>query len=200
MYDYIQGTLQTVYTDSLVLDTGGIGYKIFVSKTEKGRFQAPSSTLKLYIDLIIREDAHTLYGFSSIGERDLFRLLLQVNGIGPKVAINIMSSTNAVQLAAALQSKDTKLLSAIPGIGKKLADRLIVELHEKISSLFEPGSTQSNSTPPLSLDACRALETLGLSIHETRDLIAKVHALHPQISTVEGLVQQALILKRSAKQ
>ncbi len=199
MYEYIQGLLQMVSSDHIVIDVDGIGYKICTPKTEKGRCLPGGSPLKLYVDLIIREDAHTLYGFSSSLDRDFFRLLLQVNGIGPKVAVNIMSSTSAAQLSSALHNKDTGLLSKIPGIGKKLAERLIVELHEKISSLYEPGSIQNDSATILSLDACRALQTLGLPAYEAREIISHVQAAHPQVTTVEGMVQQALIFKRSSK-
>lgn len=199
MYEYIQGALQTVSIDHIVIDVGGIGYKICTPKTEKSRCLAEGSPLKLYTDLIVREDSHTLYGFSSSLDRDFFRLLLQVNGIGPKVAVNIMSSTNAAQLANALHNKDTKLLSKIPGIGKKLAERLILELHEKISSLYEPGSFQNDPAAILSIDACRALQTLGLSSHEAREIISQVQTLHPHVTTVESMVQHALILKRSSK-
>jgi Holliday junction DNA helicase RuvA len=199
MYEYIQGELQTVSTDHIVIDVRGIGYKICTPKTEKSRALNQGAPLKLYTDLIIREDSHTLYGFSSSLDRDFFRLLLQVNGIGPKVAINIMSSTSATQLATALHNKDTSILSKIPGIGKKLADRLILELHEKISSLYEPGTYQIDPATTLGLDASKALQTLGLPAHEAREIISRVQSLHPQVTTVEGMVQHALILKRGSK-
>jgi holliday junction DNA helicase RuvA len=198
MYDYIQGSLQTVCTDFIVLDVGGIGYKIFIPRVEKSRSLPLGSSLRVYTDLIIRDDSHTLYGFSSNLDRNFFRLLLQVNGIGPKVAINIMSSACAAQLATALHSKDTRLLSKIPGIGKKLAERLVVELHEKISDLYAPGSFLSDSNAKLGFDACTALETLGIPSHEALSIIQRVQELHPQIATVESLLQQALILKRSS--
>jgi holliday junction DNA helicase RuvA len=199
MYEYIQGQLHTVSADHIVIDVHGIGYKICTPKTEKSRCLPEGSQLKVYTDLIIREDSHTLYGFSSSLDRDFFRLLLQVNGIGPKVAINIMSSTSAAQLGTALQNKDSKNLSKIQGIGKKLAERLILELHEKISSLYEPGSLRDDSATVLGLDACRALQTLGISSHEAREIVCHVQTHHPQVTTVEGIVQQSLIFKRSSK-
>lgn len=199
MYEYIQGSLAAVCADYLVLDACGIGYKIFMPRAEKSRALPLGSTLKLHIDLIIREDSHTLYGFSSEIDRDLFRMLLQVNGIGPKVAINIMSGTSATQLATALHRKDIAFLSKIPGIGKKLAERLIVELHEKISSFAPKGSALNESASNASLDACKALETLGLSSHESRELISQVQTLHPNDATVEGMLQRALSIKRGVK-
>jgi holliday junction DNA helicase RuvA len=199
MYDYLQGFLQTVESEFLVIDVGGVGYKIFISKREASRCLPIKSSIKLFTDLIIREDAHILYGFSQNNDREIFRLLLQVNGIGPRVALNIISNASLPHLVGALQQKDSRFLSAIPGIGKKLAERLIVELHEKIFPFLERTSSHEQTTAPLSLDACKALETLGLPIHETRALISKVQHLHPSISTVEGLVQQALVLKHEAK-
>jgi holliday junction DNA helicase RuvA len=199
MYDYINGSLQTICLDYVVLDAGGIGYKICVPRVEQCRSLSSGSPLKLYVDLIIREDAHTLYGFSCPKDRDFFRLLLQVNGIGPKVAINIMSGTCAANLASALHSRDVKFLSTIPGIGKKLAERLVVELREKISSLCETGSADNTLASALSLDTCRALETLGLSMNEARKLVAQVQSRHPQTTTVEGMLQHALTIKRESK-
>lgn len=132
MYEYLEGTLHAILPDSAILDIGGIGYHIHISKTCPSRYLPPGQKLKLYVDLVIREDAHTLYGFASPHDRDFFRLLQQVNGIGPKVALNILGHAPAAELATTLFRKDTKSLSSIPGIGKKLAERLVVELYERI--------------------------------------------------------------------
>jgi Holliday junction DNA helicase RuvA len=191
MYEYLEGTLLSILTDAAILDIGGIGYHIHISKTCPSRCLPSGQKLKLYVDLVVREDAHTLYGFATPRDRDFFRLLQQVNGIGPKVALNILSHAPAEELAAILFRRDTKSLSSIPGIGKKLAERLVVELNERIGDFVT-----SSSTPSLSQDAIRALQTLGFSSSEARHAISTAQKDSPALSSVEQIVQYALSTKR----
>jgi Holliday junction DNA helicase RuvA len=191
MYEYFEGPLQAVFTDSVIIDVGGIGYHIHVSKTCPSRCTPLGQKLKLYVDLIVREDSLSLFGFATPGDRDFFRLLQQVNGIGPKVALNILSHAPAPELAAILFRKDTKSLSAIPGIGKKLAERLVVELYERIGDFVTSSSTMS-----ITQDAIRALQTLGFTSTEARSAISTVQKEHPTLSSIEQLVQHALSMKR----
>ena len=193
MYEYLEGALQAVLSDALVLDIGGIGFLVHTSKTCAARCAPMGQKLKLYVDLVIREDAHTLYGFSSTQERDFFRLLQQVSGIGPKVALNILSHAPVSELAATLFHKDAKTLSSVPGIGKKLAERLIVELHEKIGDLV---TVSSRSSLPAANDAIQALQTLGFSAAEARSAIASAQKELPNAKSVEQLIQYALSTRR----
>ena len=191
MYEYFEGLIQAVLSDSVIIDIGGIGYRIYVSKTCPSRCTPVGQKLKMYVDLIVREDALSLFGFATAGDRDFFRLLQQVNGIGPKVALNILSHAPASELAVTLFRKDTKSLSSIPGIGKKLAERLVVELYERIGDFV-------SSTPTMSItqDAICALQTLGFSTTEARSAISSVQKEHPTLSSIEQLVQLALSMKR----
>ena len=189
MFEYLEGTLQSITSDATILDVGGIGYRIHTPKTCASRCLPQNQRLKLYVDLVIREDAHTLYGFSSPQDRDFFQLLQQVNGIGPKVALNILSHAPVSEIASTIFQKDAKTLSSIPGIGKKLAERLIVELHERIDSLVASGTCSSS---PTIHEAIRALQTLGFSASEARNAISTAKNHFPQTTSIEQLIQHAL--------
>ncbi len=191
MYEYLEGTLHAILLDSAILDIGGIGYHIHIAKTSPARCNPLGQKLKLYVDLVIREDSHTLYGFASPHDRDFFRLLQQVSGIGPKVALNILSHSPAEELASTIFRKDTKSLSSIQGIGKKLAERLVLELHERIDEFVS-----SSTFTSISHDAIRALQTLGFSATEARNAISTAQRESPSLSSVEQIVQYALSSKR----
>ena len=193
MYEYLQGTLQTVLADAVVLDIGGIGYRVHVATTCSSRCAPIGHTIKLTVDLVIRDDAHTLYGFASAHNRDFFRLLQQVNGIGPRAALNILSHAPAEEIASMLIRKDTKSLSSISGIGKKLAERLVVELNEKVAEFIT--SEVQNSTAS-GQAAIQALQTLGFSTVEAKEAIAEAQKHFARAATVEQLIQYALSTKR----
>lgn len=193
MYEYLEGTLHAILSEAAILDIGGIAYHIHISKTCPSRIFPLGQKLKLYVDLVVREDSHTLYGFATSQDRDFFRLLQQVSGIGPKVALNILSHASAPEIASTLFRKDTKSLSSIPGIGKKLAERLVLELHERIGDLVTDGAVLASS---VTQDAIKALQTLGLSSTEARAAISSALKSSPHLSSVEQLVQHALSTKQ----
>lgn len=191
MYEYLEGTIQAIHPDATILDIGGVGYRILTPKTCSSRYLPAGHHLKLFVDLVVREDSHTLYGFASPHARDFFRLLQQVSGVGPKVALNIIGHAPVPELATTLFHKDTKTLTSVPGIGKKLAERLILELHEKID-VFIVAGTSSSSAP----QAIQALQRLGFSTTEAREAIANAHKSLPEAPSVEQLIQHALSTKR----
>ena len=193
MYEYLEGVLQDVLPDALVLDVGGVGFRVRTPKTCAARGSSTGQKMKLFVDLVIREDDHSLYGFSSTQERDFFRLLQQVSGVGPKVALNILSHAPVSEIASTLAQKDAKTLSSVPGIGKKLAERLILELHEKIDDLLIAGS---HSTLPAIHDAVQALQTLGFSAAEARSAVDLAQKAIPKVTSTEQLIQHALSTRR----
>ena len=193
MYEYLEGILQAVLSDGLVLDVGGIGFLVRTPKTCSARCIPIGQRMRLYVDLVIREDAHSLYGFSSVQERDFFRLLQQVKGVGPKVALNILSHAPVPEIVSTLLHKDVRALASVPGIGKKLAERLIVELHEKVGELAHGGL---QSTLPAIHNAVQALQTLGLSTTEARAAVDSAQKAFPNATSVEQLVQHALSTRR----
>ncbi len=192
MYEYIEGTLQTVLPEAAIVDVGGIGYRLLITKTDGCRLVQRGQKVKLFVELIIREDAHTLFGFSSAEDREFFRLLQQVSGIGPKLALNILSHTTGSALAETIFRKDIRALVEVPGIGKKLAERLIVELHERIAELVAGGTVVATPRTSVATEAIRALETLGFSTVEARNAVATAQQENPNSKTVEALVQEAL--------
>src|SRR5690349_9870494 len=117
---------------SCVIDVGGVGYEIFVPLGTLGRLPLPPAEVTLHVHTHVREDALVLYGFASLDDRAAFRTLLGVAGIGPKMAIAILSALDASELAAAVQSGDTARLRGIPGVGKKTTERLVLELKDKL--------------------------------------------------------------------
>lgn len=199
MYEFIKGPVCDISSEYIVIETNGLGYKVITPKNDASKLLSLGSPSTLYVEPIIREDMHTLYGFSDKKERDFFRLLIQVNGIGPKLAISILSSATATDIVQSIQNKNTKHLSSFPGIGKKLAERLILELSEKISPMYAKMTASSPCNMHIALGAEQALQTLGFSSMEAAKIIRAVQEKYPNIDSIENMVQHALIVKRTVK-
>ena len=169
--------------DGLVLDVNGVGYLLAVTPGVARRAEgAEEVTVETY--LVVREDALQLYGFADAGERELFEHLLSVNGVGPKVALSILSGSTASELRRAIALEDTKRFEAIPGIGKKTAQRVVLELKEKIGLEVVPEA----SAPSDHFAARDALVELGYTLIDAERALAEVDAdLAP-----EERVRQAL--------
>ncbi len=133
MIGTINGQISEKLTDSVIIEIGGIGYEILLTSGDWGRLKVGEAT-KLYIYENIREDSHTLIGFSSLDDKRLFNLLIGVSGIGPKVALQVMSAASSERLKQAVAAGDPALLSGISGIGKKTAERIMVELSGKLGA------------------------------------------------------------------
>ncbi len=183
---------------SCVLDVNGVGYDVLIPISTFEKLPSPGGKAQLLVHTQVREDAITLFGFSSVEERELFRQLTNVSGIGGKLALNILSGMPVPNFCAAIQSSDAKLLSRIPGIGKRTAERLIVELKDKVTStgaasvFASPGEAAAPATAIG--DAALALEQLGFK----RDAIDKVlKSLAAELpaaeQTSELLLRQAII-------
>jgi Holliday junction resolvasome, DNA-binding subunit len=127
MFAHITGTLSSVGEKSVVLDVGGIGYLLQVSQPTLREIETSEETVKLFTQLVVREDALTLYGFHRQSERELFQILINVSGIGPQIALNILSQISLEQFAMAIISDDERVLTSISGIGPKSAKRLILD-------------------------------------------------------------------------
>lgn len=195
MYEYLEGTLRLITEDAAIIDIGGIGFKVLVPKTSLSLFPEAGNKILLWVSQVIREDAHILFGFLTKGEREFFCLLQQVSGIGPKVALNILGKACTEELAEAIFRKDISFLSSMPGVGKKLAERLSLELQEKVSDLIieKPCLYQKNS---ISKDSIQALQTLGFSKSEAREAVIAATKKEPNLETVEELIQYALTTRK----
>jgi Holliday junction DNA helicase RuvA len=133
----VRGEVMVRRPDHVVIDAGGVGYRLAVSSETLKAVPAAGSDTFLHAELIAREDSLALYGFASEDERDLFRLLISVSGVGPKVAIAALSGGSSRELLRAIAGGDTKRFQAVPGIGKRTAERIIVELREKVAGALE---------------------------------------------------------------
>jgi Holliday junction DNA helicase RuvA len=197
MITFLRGKLVEALPTQVTVEVQGIGYEVLIPLSSYEKLPALGHELHLLTHLAVREDAHLLYGFMSGPERDLFRLLIHsVSGIGPKIALNVLSGMNVVTLRGAVARGDVKALSQISGVGKKTAERIVVELKDKIgiAGAWEASSAQralSDSEQRLN-DAVLALVALQFKQLEAHDTVrAAQAALGPQ-ATVEELVRVAL--------
>jgi Holliday junction DNA helicase RuvA len=188
MIGYLSGKLISAKPTKIVIDVNGVGYLVNISITTFEKI-SDHKEVSLFIYTSVREDAITLFGFFSESEKEMFELLISVNGIGPKLAQSILSGIQVDELRQAIQSSDISRIIAIPGIGRKTAERLVVELRGKVDSLsgIESGSISSS----IRSEAIAALTTLGYNLKTaekiTRDLLSADANM-----TIEDLIRKAL--------
>jgi Holliday junction DNA helicase RuvA len=197
MITFLQGKLVEALPTQVVVEVNGLGYEVLIPLSSFDKLPAPGGDVKLLTQLIVREDAHVLYGFMTVSERDLFRLLVSnVSGIGPKTALNILSGMNAVTFRGAVAGGDVKALSQISGVGKKTAERIVVELRDKIGAagVWEASSAKHALTPDDQKvnDATLALMALGFKQAEAHDAVRAAQAMLGATVTVEQLVRACL--------
>ena len=181
----------------LLLDVGGVGYEIEISLMtyahilETQGLEAKGQ-VTIHTHLVVRDDAHLLYGFSRTGEREMFRTLIKVNGVGPRMALGILSGLDSASFARAVIGNDVKALTALPGVGKKTAERLIIEMRDKVDSFDVSGSDNpSTMTTNVTEDAESALIGLGYRPQEAARALSLVS---DPAEDVESLIRQALKL------
>jgi Holliday junction DNA helicase RuvA len=165
----VEGVVGAVTLDSLVLEVGGIGYRVFAAPSVLSA-AVPGKSLKLFTHHVVREDLQALYGFRTVEELGFFGLLLTVTGVGPKVALAIVGSRPSAELQLAILQQDQAVLVSIPGIGKKLAERVIFELKEKVSAAGIAAAGVALAGQPIGeIDVVAALQALGYSLGEARE-------------------------------
>ena len=197
MIHYLRGKLVDALPTQVTVEVQGIGYEVLIPLSSFDKLPAPGVEVKLLTHLAIREDAHVLYGFLTTPERDLFRMLIQnVSGIGPKIALNVLSGMSVAGLRGAVANGDVKALSQINGIGKKTAERIVVELKDKIGAAgaWEAMSAQrglSESDQRIN-DAVLALMALGFKQIEAHETVRAAQAVLGEQATVEELVRAGL--------
>ena len=190
MYSYIKGIVEEIYLDRIILENNGIGYEINVSSFTAQSVQKGKSA-KIFTKLIVREDDMSLCGFSTQMELEMFKLLTSVSKIGPKVGLGILSCATPPQLSAYILSEDIAKLSKCPGVGKKTAERIILELKDKVDKdMAEFEATLFNQAPTgLELDeALEALLALGYSEKEAESALKKVN----RQESVENIIKECL--------
>lgn len=195
MFEYIKGILQYVGADFCVIDVNGVGFKIYTSHITAARIGNSGDTVTLYTHMNVKEDEISLFGFSSREELSVFNMLIGVSGVGPKVGVAILTAMSPSEFSLAVATGDFKAISKSKGVGPKLAQRIVLELKDKISKdikaetqdmqeTFEPVPTGY-----ISNDAISALMVLGYSSKEAGKIVSKVYK---DGMTLEETVKQAL--------
>lgn len=197
MITFLHGKLADALPTQVVVDMNGVGYEVLIPLSSFDKLPPPGQPVKLLTQLIVREDAHTLYGFMSAAERDLFRLLINtVSGIGPKTALNILSGMNVVAFRGAVANGDVKSLAQISGVGKKTAERIVVELRDKVGAAgaLEAASARHALSPEdqITNDATLALMALGFKQIEAHDAVRAAQTMLGTSASVEQIVRACL--------
>ena len=200
MYAYLKGTLEEIAEDAVVVEVVNIGYNVRVSATTTQGLPGIGSEVKIYTYTLVREDAFTLYGFLTKDDLEIFKKLITVNGIGPKGGLAILSVMNADALRFAIMAGDAKSIAKAPGVGNKTAERVILDLRDKISledtllGLGEPVVTASaaggGADNVMKREAIEALVALGYSASDATNAVKRVEV--DENSTVEGILKAAL--------
>jgi Holliday junction DNA helicase RuvA len=193
MIGLLRGRILGKQPPQLLIDVNGVGYEVDAPMTTFYNLPGVGEEVTLFTHLAVREDAHTLFGFMQLSDRDLFRCLLKVNGVGARLALGILSGMEAGQFIACVQSGDAAALVRLPGIGKKTAERLIIELRDRLPKAGEGGLVTSGAQPahvvnPVE-DAVSALVGLGYKPQEASRMVRAINAV--ELSS-EEIIRQAL--------
>jgi Holliday junction DNA helicase RuvA len=197
MITFLHGQLIESLPTQVIVEVNGIGYEVLIPLSSYDKLPQPGQEIKLLTHLVVREDAHSLYGFMTAAERELFRMLINtVSGIGPKIALNVLSGISVTAFRGAVASGDVKALSQVSGVGRKTAERMVVELKDKIGAAgaWEATSAQRGLSPEDQKlnDAILALLALGFKQIEAHDTVRKAQAMLGPQATIEDLVRACL--------
>ena len=194
MIGLLRGTILDKQPPHLLLEVQGVGYELEAPMTTFYDLPATGGVVTLYTHLAVREDAHLLYGFAKITDRDLFRHLLRVNGVGARLALTILSGMDAGAFAGCIQAGDTATLVRLPGVGRKTAERLVIEMRDRLDSLAgisltQPGGAAARAPSSPLEDAVTALIGLGYKPQEASRMVRAIDAAE---LTSEEIIRTAL--------
>lgn len=199
MLAYIKGTLLTASTSEVVVVTGGLGYRIAIPVNAFTDLPTTGSEISLHTSFIVREQSHALYGFLSLEERDVFEVLLNVSGIGPRTALSIIGHLRIEDLAKAVADDDIATMCKVPGIGRKTAERLLLEVRDKLPRLANSASASrfaikvpSDPHSQIISDAMNALIHLGYSQNTAEKAIKRSLEILPETVELPQLITTAL--------
>ncbi len=190
MITHIQGKLVEKNPTDVVIDCNGVGYLLNISLHTYSQIP-DQEALKLYTHLQVREDAHTLFGFASLAEREVFRLLISVSGIGENTARTMLSSLTPKQIREGIATEDVALIQSIKGIGAKTAQRVIIDLKDKILKIYDIDEVSVKESNTNKEEALSALEVLGFAKKQAEKVIDKIVAQQPD-ANVETIIKLAL--------
>ena len=192
MIGFLRGVLSRKHPPVLVVDVGGVGYELQAPMSTFYALPAVGDEVRLYTHLVVREDAHLLYGFATEDERRLFRDLLRVSGVGPKIGLALLSGMNVEAFLVCVEAQDVESLVRVPGIGRKTAERLLVEMRDRIRALGEgaaPGRPAAGGGA--AAEAYAAMVALGYRPAEVTRLLQKVGG---EVAGTEDIIREALKL------
>ena len=193
MIGHLRGKLAAKHPPLLLVDVGGVGYEVEAPMSTFYGLPGVGAEVSLHTHLVVREDAHILFGFGTERERSLFRELIKVSGVGPRIALGILSGATVDEFHRCVDTQDVASLTRIPGIGRKTAERLIIEMRDRLKALggsafaTSPGGTQAASSPQA--EAFSALVSLGYKPAEVTRLL---QGLDPSVTTTEEMIRHAL--------
>jgi len=190
MITHVQGKLVEKNLTDVVIDCNGIGYFINISLHTYSQIP-DKENLKLYTHFIVKEDSHTLYGFSSLAEREIFKLLLSVNGVGASTARTMLSSLTPKQVREGIAHGDVALIQSIKGIGAKTAARVVLDLKDKILKIYDIDEISTATSNTSKEEALSALDVLGFNRKQSERVVDKVVSNNPD-ANVETIIKEAL--------
>ena len=190
MITHIEGKLVEKNLTDVVIDCNGVGYLLNISLHTYSQIP-DEEKLKLYTHLLVREDSHTLYGFSSMAEREIFKLLISVNGVGASTARTMLSSLTPGQVKEGIAIGDVALIQSIKGIGAKTAQRVILDLKDKILKVYDIDEVSVRTNNTIKDEALSALEVLGFAKKQSERIIDNIIANNPD-ANVEIVIKEAL--------
>lgn len=192
MIAYLRGTVEERSDDSVTLDVNGVGYAVFVSTRTLAALPVRSEPIRLFIREVIREDEHTLYGFASRDDREAFELVLSVNGIGPRTAMNVFDVMTAVETIAAIREGNAAAFARVPGIGRKTAQRILLELQSKVGAVQTFVVQSAIPREGAVGEAIQALIELGASEERAQRAVVESKIELGDSASVADLIRAAL--------
>ena len=194
MIAYVKGLLEEKEPTRVVIEAGGVGYELLVPLSTYEKLPRTGSEAKLLVCHCVREDEEILFGFATSEEKEMFAKLTSVSGVGPKIAIAILSGSSVSELAMSVAGGDAKRISAIKGVGKKTAEKICVELRDKVSAFAFSGSGDGpgRTATPVMRDALAALRALGFNEETSSKMVTDVLAKAPEIDSVEQIIKMSL--------
>lgn len=193
MYEYIKGELVELTPEIAIVDHRGLGFKLHIPLSTYTSLLRESQDIILYVSPVYREDSQKLYGFTTKSQRDLFDRVCDVSGIGPKIALSLIGHLNETELALTIENQDVKTLSSVPGLGKKTAERLIVEMKDRVKKLALQANSQDQTySSLLTEDALLALTNLGYQKPKAQKAIEKALKEGEKDQALPELITSAL--------
>lgn len=197
MITHLSGTVVEANPSQIIIDVQGVGYEVLIPTSSFSNFPPPGQTAKIFTYLVVREDAHILFGFSTVEERELFRMVNTVTKIGPKIALNLLGSLSPSEFQIAVAEGNTKRLSQISGLGKKTAERIVVELKDKVGipsakPSNKAGRNQSTAADQTIRDAVDALVALGYKQPEAVRRVEAAQTILGKETDLDKLVKASL--------